>query len=135
MPRSACSRRRAAGRPPGVGERERRRCHRPDGGEIAAEIPVGVAPGGVAAGAGAIWVTNTGGNSVSRIDPETNEVRQTIPVGGGPAGLAVGGDAVWVANGLDGTVTRIDAETNLPSQTITVGNGPTGVAYGKAPSG
>ncbi len=103
----------------------------PDGGDIAAEIPVGVAPGGVAAGENAIWVTNTGGNSVSRIDPETNDVRQTIPVGGGPAGLAVGGGAVWVANGLDGTVTRIDAETNLPSQAIPVGNGPTGVALGQ----
>jgi YVTN family beta-propeller protein len=102
----------------------------PDGGDIAAEIPVGVAPGGVAAGENAIWVTNTGGNSVSRIDPSTNDVRQTIPVGGGPAGIAVGASAVWVANGLDGTVTRIDAETSLPSQTIAVGNGPTGVAYG-----
>ncbi|HEU0303041.1 MAG TPA: ABC transporter substrate-binding protein, partial [Gaiellaceae bacterium] len=74
--------------------------------------------------------TNAGGNSVSRIDPETNDVRQTIPVGGAPAGLTVGAGSVWVANGLDGTVTRIDADTNLPSQTITVGNGPTGVAYG-----
>jgi peptide/nickel transport system substrate-binding protein len=102
----------------------------PDGGDIAAEIPVGVAPGGVAAGENAIWVTNTGGNSVSRIDPETNDVRQTIPVGGGPSGIAVGGGAVWVANGLDGTITRIDAATNLPSQAIPVGNGPTGVALG-----
>jgi YVTN family beta-propeller protein len=102
----------------------------PDGGDIAAEIPVGVAPGGVAAGEGAIWVTNTGGNSVSRIDPETNDVRQTIPVGGGPAGIAVARGAAWVANGLDGTVTRIDAATNLPSQTIPVGNGPAGVVYG-----
>jgi peptide/nickel transport system substrate-binding protein len=103
----------------------------PDGGSIAAQIPVGVAPGGVAFGEGAIWVTNTGANSVSRIDPETNDVEQTISVGGGPSGIATGGGAVWVANGLEGTVTRIDAETNLPSQKVTVGNGPTGVAHGQ----
>ena len=102
----------------------------PDGGNVVDEIPVGVAPGGIAAGADAVWVTNTGGNTVSRIDPETNDVRQTIQVGGGPSGVAVSDGAVWVANSLDGSVTRIDVATSLPSQTITVGNGPSGVAFG-----
>jgi YVTN family beta-propeller protein len=101
-----------------------------DGGEIAAEVPVGVAPGGIAAGVDAIWVSNTGENTVSRIDPSTNDVRQTIEVGGGPAGVAVTPRAVWVANGLDGTVSRIDPETNQVSQTIPVGNGPSGAAAG-----
>jgi YVTN family beta-propeller protein len=99
-------------------------------GKIAAEIPVGEAPGGVASGDDAIWVTNTDANSVSRIDPQTNDVRQTIRVGGGPTGVAVSGDAVWVANGLDATVSRIDPGTNQAVQTVAVGNGPTGVAYG-----
>jgi len=102
----------------------------PDEGNVVDEVPVGVAPGGIAAGADAVWVTNTGGNTVSRIDPETNDVRQTIQVGGGPSGVAVGDGAVWVANSLDGSVTRIDLETSLPSQTIPVGNGPSGVAFG-----
>ena len=103
----------------------------PDGGEIAAEIPVGVAPGGVAAGLDAIWVSNTGENTVSRIDPSTNDVRQTIVVGGGPAGVAVTPDAVWVANGLDATVSRIDPVSNRVSQTVNVGNGPSGAAAGE----
>ena len=103
----------------------------PDGGEIAAQIPVGVAPGGLAAGVEAVWVSNTGENTVSRIDPETNEVRQTIPVGGAPAGVAVTPSAVWVANGLEGTVSRIDPESNRVSQTVVVGNGPSGVAAGE----
>jgi peptide/nickel transport system substrate-binding protein len=102
----------------------------PDSSKIAAEVPVGVAPGGVAAGADAIWVSNTGGDSVSRIDPQTNDLRDTVPVGGGPAGVAVSPNAVWVANGLEGTVSRIDPQTNVVSQTITVGNGPSGVATG-----
>jgi YVTN family beta-propeller protein len=103
----------------------------PDGGTIAAEIPVGVAPGGIAAGTDAIWVSNTGENTVSRIDPSTNDVRQTIEVGGGPAGVAVTPSAVWIVNGLDRTVSRIDPQTNQVSQTITVGNGPSGVAAGE----
>ena len=38
-------------------------------GGIAKQIPVGPAPGAVAATPDAIWVTNTDGNSVSRVDP------------------------------------------------------------------
>ena len=102
----------------------------PGSGDVVAEIDRGVAPGEVAAGPDAIWVTNPNDNSVSLIEPETNDIRQTIQVGGGPAGVAVGGDAVWVANGLDGTLSHIDPAANRVVQTITVGNGPNGVAYG-----
>jgi YVTN family beta-propeller protein len=103
----------------------------PESGEIVSEIAVGAAPGEVAAGAEAVWVTNANDNSVSRIDPLTNDVRQTIQVGRGPAGVAVGEGAAWIANGLAGTVSRVDAATNQVVQTITVGNGPNGVAYGE----
>ena len=102
-----------------------------DSGGVVSEVPVGGSPGEVAAGLGAVWVTNTNDNTVSRIDPTTNQVVQTIRVGGGPTGIAVGAGAVWVANGLDGTVSRIDPTTNQEVLTITVGNGPSGVAYGK----
>jgi len=66
----------------------------------------------VAVGAGAIWVTNFGDGTVSRIDPQTNRVVATIPVGRGPTGVAVGEGAVWVANTADKTVSRIDPERN-----------------------
>jgi YVTN family beta-propeller protein len=99
-------------------------------GKIAAQIPVGATPSGVAAGDGSIWVTNADGNTVSRIDTRTNAVRQTIQVGEGPTGVAVSGDAVWVANGLDGTISRIDPGTNQVVDTVVVGNAPAGVAFG-----
>jgi YVTN family beta-propeller protein len=102
-----------------------------ESGEVISEIDVGGTPAEVAAGLGAIWVTNANDNTVSRIDPSTNDVRQTVEVGGGPAGVAVGGGAVWVVNGLDGTVSRVDPTTNRVVQTVTVGNGPSGVAYGE----
>jgi peptide/nickel transport system substrate-binding protein len=102
----------------------------PKSGNVSAQVPVGHAPGAIAAGANAIWVANTNENSVSRIDAASNNVQQTIDVGGGPSGVAVGGGSVWVTNGLDGTVSRIAPSTNNVSQTITVGNGPAAVAYG-----
>ncbi|MFN2627090.1 MAG: BTAD domain-containing putative transcriptional regulator [Gaiellaceae bacterium] len=90
----------------------------------------GFTPSALASGLGAVWVADTGGNSVARVDLSTHDVRQTIRVGSGPGGLTVGGGAVWVANGLDGTVSRIDATTNQVVQTIAVGNGPSGIAFG-----
>jgi YVTN family beta-propeller protein len=88
-------------------------------------------PAGVAAGAGAVWVTsNASGGSVVRIDPDTHQVQQRITVGSGPLGVAVSGNDVWVANAQEGSVSRVSAETNAVLQTVTVGNAPTGVAVG-----
>lgn len=46
-----------------------------------ATIAVGDRPGTPAAGAGAVWVPNTGAGTVSKIDPSTNRVVQTVRVG------------------------------------------------------
>jgi YVTN family beta-propeller protein len=99
-------------------------------GRIVKAVPVGTSPGGMAAGAGAIWAVNSDDNTVSRIDPRSNDVRQTIQVGGNPAGVAAGGGAIWVTNGVNGTVSRIDPAVDRTVQTIRVGNGPVGVAVG-----
>ena len=101
-----------------------------NGRRIGGEIPLDAAPTSVARGAGALWVTSSADDSVSRIDPATRSVRQTIPVGSGPNGIAVCAGAVWVANNLDGTVSRIDPATNTEVDKIAVGNGPTAVACG-----
>jgi YVTN family beta-propeller protein len=103
----------------------------PGSGKVISQIPVGVAPSGVASGSDAIWVANANDNTISRIDPKTNDVRQTVSVGADPVGIAVGKGAVWVANGLDSTVSRIDPATNQVVQTTLVGNGPGGIAYGE----
>jgi YVTN family beta-propeller protein len=59
-------------------------------------IPVGNGPVDLAAGGGAIWVTNSLDGTVSRIDPATNDVVE-ITVGSSPEGVAVGDGSVWVA--------------------------------------
>jgi len=85
---------------------------------------------GIAVGAGAVWVTNQLGDSVSRIDPATNRVVETITVGRGPVGIAVGLGAVWVANSLDGTVSRIDPRANEVVDTTKIGGAPGYVTVG-----
>jgi YVTN family beta-propeller protein len=92
-------------------------------------IEPGLAPSAVAAGAGAIWVADGGGNTVSRIDTHSGAAK-AIPVGNGPAGLAVGEGSAWVTLGLDDRVARIDPETGAVRDTVRVGRRPTGVAIG-----
>jgi YVTN family beta-propeller protein len=81
----------------------------------------------VTAGAGALWVANAGGGTVSRIDPRTRAVSQTITVGSGPAAVAVGAGGVWVVNTLDGTLSWISPATNQVVKTVAAGNSPSGV--------
>jgi YVTN family beta-propeller protein len=77
---------------------------------------------------GAVWVTDTDADNVTRVDP-TGLLTQ-VPVGSGPTGIAVGDGAVWVADSLDDTVERISLATNSVTTTIPVGRSPSGVAFG-----
>jgi streptogramin lyase len=87
-------------------------------------------PEQVALSEGYVWVTNPLGDSVTRIDPETNENRTIRGVGKGPIGVATGARGVWVASGLDRTVAQIDPETGRVVRRIKTGFSPTGVAVG-----
>jgi YVTN family beta-propeller protein len=92
-------------------------------------IPVGQAPEAITYGAGSVWVTNSGDNTVMRINPKTHEVIQTITVGSNPVGIAVAGSHVWVTNTGDGTVTEIDSTTNrIVGDPIRVGGLPDAIA-------
>jgi DNA-binding beta-propeller fold protein YncE len=75
-------------------------------------------PGGIAAGDGAVWVTDQLGDVVARIDPARNQLVRTIHVGREPTGIAVGPHSVWVANTLDRSISRIDPTSNLVVKTI-----------------
>jgi virginiamycin B lyase len=52
-----------------------------DTGLVTDTIRVGNAPAGLAVGEGAVWVTNAGDGTVSRVDPDTNEESQRLKVG------------------------------------------------------
>jgi YVTN family beta-propeller protein len=73
-------------------------------------------PKGVLVTRAAVWVANTRGGSVQRIDPKTNKVVATISVGptgpSGPNWLAEGLGSIWVGVPNNGSVFRINEATN-----------------------
>ena len=74
------------------------------------QVETGTDPDGVAVGAGAVWVTNSGDDTVMRLDLRTQR-RTFIRVPDGPAKIAVRGNSVWVTCREDDRLARIDART------------------------
>ncbi|MGI8775220.1 MAG: hypothetical protein ACR2KQ_09475 [Actinomycetota bacterium] len=79
-------------------------------------IEVGGAPASIVSDGTAVWVSNTAGSGVVRIDPETNEFENVLArEGQTPDELAVTtselwGDDLWVTT-EEGVVTRLDSST------------------------
>ena len=96
---------------------------------VAATIPVGSAPWGVAVSpdGSTVYVANFIDGTVSVIATATDTVTATIPVGITPFGVAVFG-AVFVTNSGDNTVSVIDPASNTVTAVIPVGIAPRGVA-------
>ena len=78
----------------------------PETRRVVARIPVGAGPLAVAAGAGAVWVTNRDDRTLSRIDPRTNRVARTIRLGASPWGIHVAHGRVWVTTQACGSPVR-----------------------------
>lgn len=93
-------------------------------------LPV-VAPGGVTAAFGSVWISDQIANTVVRVDAVTGRVLKQIAVGREPIGVAAGGGAVWVANAADGTVSQINPATNRVVMTHNVGDHPSQIAVGE----
>ena len=103
----------------------------PAGKAVTARIDTGNSLASVAIGAGAVWASDSHGNTVARIDPAT-EPRDRDDPGRKRAGRGGGGRrgrSGW-PTGVDGAVVRIDPATNSVTTTIPVGRGPTGIAVG-----
>ena len=96
--------------------------------EVAQRIDPNAGPTGIAVGGDAVWVTDNGANTVTRID--STGLLTAVAVGNGPSGIAVGAGGIWVANTLDNTAVRIDPTTRAVTTTVPVGRAPTGVAVG-----
>ena len=98
-------------------------------GKLAADVAAGGHLGGIAAGAGAIWATDTADAQLLEINPASRGV-QRIPVGRGPTGVTVGGGEVWVVNQLDRTVSEVNPHALRQVASFQVGNGADGIAFG-----
>ncbi|MDX6491997.1 MAG: hypothetical protein QOD43_2242, partial [Gaiellaceae bacterium] len=97
--------------------------------DVRAVITGGGEPGGIAYGAGAVWIADTAEDLVLRIDPDRRTVDR-IPVGHRPTAVAVGGGQVWVVNQLDRNVSEVNPRARKQVGTIQVGNGASAIVYG-----
>jgi serine/threonine-protein kinase len=100
---------------------------------VAATIKAGDGPDGIAVAGDTVWVSNSRGNALTRLDTERNRAfGDPVPVGRNPDEVAVADGVVWVANTDDGTVTRLEADPEPGASTpITVGAGPEGLSLGE----
>jgi YVTN family beta-propeller protein len=97
-------------------------------GRVARELDPNAAPSGIALGDDAVWVSDSGADNVTRVDP--TGLVSSLAVGHDPSGIAVGEGGVWVAETGDDKLVHIDPSTRAVRATIPVGNAPTGVSLG-----
>jgi streptogramin lyase len=102
-------------------------------GNPAAPIAVGRGPAGVTVAHGLVWIANSRGDTVSKVDPSIGQVLgDPIEVGGSPGGIDAGTSTVWVASVDEDAVTRIELESGERSGApIQVGSKPGAVAVGE----
>jgi ABC-type transport system substrate-binding protein/DNA-binding SARP family transcriptional activator/DNA-binding beta-propeller fold protein YncE len=96
-------------------------------GTLQAAVPLPAAPTDVAAGSGAVWVTEASAGLVVRVDPRRRAVTATIPVGTHPTRVVAADGQMWVLDPADRTLSRIDPQTNTVAQTIALGGQPSDV--------
>ena len=92
-------------------------------GRITASISTGIADseGGLAIGAGSVWLLTDKTSTLARFDPPTNKEITTIQLPEGCYNAAFGFEAVWVSCTKRNTVVRINPATNKVVATIPVG--------------
>lgn len=102
-------------------------------GKVEATLPFEVpqSEGGLATGAGSVWVMTDAKGTLTRIDPATNKAVAEIYVPPGSYAVAFGEDAVWVTSTEKSVLTRVNARTNVVEQTIPVGPRPRFLAIGE----
>jgi len=93
-----------------------------DDNRVVGTVPVGVRPGPVAYGDGAVWVGNLEDPTLSRIDPLTEQVVRNIPLPATPDAIAVGAGAVWIVNARLGTLYRVDPAFNRVTAAVRLGD-------------
>lgn len=93
----------------------------PSSNRVEQVISVGIRPGDLAQGGGALWVANLDDPSLSRIDLETRAVVRNVQLPATPDGVAAGAGAVWVVNGRLGTLYRVDPAFDRVSDGLRLG--------------
>lgn len=105
----------------------------PTTGDIAATLDLGEStPSDVVVGHGSVWVSDSTGDRVFRVDRATEEIVAEVSIEGGPTSLAVTDDAVWVTKPRTGQVRAIDPVTDAPLPVVGTGQLPSVLDAGGA---
>src|SRR4029453_11143168 len=89
--------------------------------EVSQTLPAGSVPTGIAVGDGALWVADSIGAALLRIDPVSERV-EAVPLAGLPSGVAYTPEAVWVSVAPNAVV-RVDPDGPNVVLTQPVGHG------------
>ncbi len=94
----------------------------PAGPTLVSSVPTGPASYQAAEAFGAVWVTNRNGQSLTRIDPETERTSTVDLAGTNAGGIVEAADALWVGDDTTGSthVVRLDPDT-LGATAVEVG--------------
>jgi YVTN family beta-propeller protein len=93
----------------------------PKTNEIVDEIQVGIRPGPLAVGGGALWIGNLDDRTLTKIDTKRRNSLGTFPLDNRtPTGIAVGAGSIWVAHGALGKLAAVDPEFGQVTKTIDV---------------
>ena len=101
--------------------------------EFVDEIQVGIRPGPVAFGDGAVWIGNLDERerTLTKIDASRRAPAGTFPLDNQtPSGVAVGAGSVWVAHGPLGKLSAVDPEFGQVTKTIDVAGSALGSVNG-----
>jgi streptogramin lyase len=98
----------------------------PQTGKMQAEIPAGPADseGGIAIGAGSVWMATDKKGVLARIDPQTNKVVAKISIPSGSYAPAFADGAIWITSTEHNLLTRVDAQSNQVVASIPIGPQP-----------
>ena len=91
-------------------------------------VAVGSSPGGAAFDGANIWITNFGGNSLTKLRASDGLVLGTFMVGSGPVEVAFDGANIWVANLISSNVMKLRSDGAVLG-TFAVGTSPHGLAF------
>jgi YVTN family beta-propeller protein len=99
------------------------------GPRVLKTIPAGDGPDGIAVDGDTVWVSNSKGNTLTRLNAATDKhAGPAITVGRNPDEVEARNGVVWVANTDDGNVTRLEGSS---LKTFQVGLGPEGLSLGQ----
>ena len=80
--------------------------------------------GGIAVGAGSVWLVTSKEGDLARIDPASNAVKAHVRIPPGSFNPLFASNSIWITSTANGTLVRVNPATNKVSGEFPVGPGP-----------